>query len=146
MASISLPTVAIIAAAGTAVTAGTAAYESHVTGVATANADKRKARVEQDSETTKQIGMRQNMLRALATQNAGTLGATGTGAGTGFGANAMRQITQGQDDLMVSSSNASAQTSLLDAAASNASAAGNIGAVGALAGGTAKLAGMYADG
>ena len=82
--------------------------------------------------------MRQNMLKALAAQNAGTLGAVGTGIGSGFGANAMRQITQSQNDLMVSKANSSAQVSLLDEAGNNAESAGNIGAVGDLAGGVSS--------
>lgn len=125
MGSISVPTMALIATVGSA---SAAAYESHVQGVAASNADKQKARVEQLNESQKQISMRQNMLRALASQNAGTLGAIGTGAGTSFGANAMRQIKEGQNDLMVSQANSSAQVSLLDQAASNSQAAGNIGA------------------
>lgn len=129
------------AAAGTIASAGVAAYSSHEQGVAASNADKQKARVEQQSETAKQISMRQNMLRALATQNAGTLGAVGTGAGSGFGANAMRQITQSQNDLAVSSANSSAQVSLLDQAGANAQATGNLGAAGDIAGGLGKLAG-----
>jgi len=96
---------AIIAAAGTAVSAGVAAYQSHEQGVATANADKRKARVEADSETQKQISMRQNMLRSLATQNA-QAGVGGTGVNK---AGALRQIDQAQNDIMVSQSNSSAQ-------------------------------------
>lgn len=142
MGSVTLPTMAIIAAAGTAVSAGVAAYESHEQGVAASNADKRKARVEQDSETQKQITMRQNMLRSLASQNAASLGAVGTGNGTSFGANANRQITQAQNDIMVSKSNASAQVSLLDQAGANAEAAGNIGAAKDLVGGATKIAGM----
>jgi hypothetical protein len=138
----SAATMAYIAAAGTAVSAGAAAYESHEQGVATSNADKQKARVEQDSEAQKQIQMRQNMLRALASQNAGTLGAVGTGAGSGFGANAMRQITQSQNDLMVSQANSSAQVSLLDQAAGNAVSAGNVGAGADVFGGIAKTAGL----
>lgn len=142
MPSISLPTLGIIAAVGSVASAGVAAYESHEQGVATANADKRKARVEAESETNKQINMRQNMLRALATQNAGTLGSVGTGRGTGFGANAGRQITEAQNDIMVSQSNSSAQVSLLDQAAGNAVAAGNIGAAGDVLGGVTKYAGL----
>lgn len=130
MASISVTTAAYIAAGAAAASGAASAYESHETGVATSNADKQKARVEAQNETQKQIDMRQQMVRALASQNAGTLGAVGTGRGTGFGANAMRQITQAQNDLMVSSANSSAQVSLLDQAASNAQATGNIGAVG----------------
>lgn len=140
MGSISIPTIAYIAAAGAAVSAGASAYESHEQGVATQNADKQKARVEADSETQKQITMRQNMLRALASQNAGTLGAVGTGAGSSFGANAGRQISQAQNDLMVSKANSSAQVSLLDQAGANAAASGNIGAVGDVASGATAVA------
>lgn len=133
--------IAIISAVGTAVSAGVAAYSSHEQGVATANADKQKARVEQLNETQKQINMRQKMLAALASQNAGTLGSVGTGANSGFGANAMRQITQNQNDLAVSSANESAQVSLLDQAASNATAAGNIGAAGDVISGASTFLG-----
>jgi hypothetical protein len=112
---------------------GIEAYETHQQGVAQANADKQKARVESLNETQKQINMRQNMLRALASQNAGTLGAIGTGVGTSFGASAMRQINQAQNDVMVSRANSSAQVSLLDQAAHNAQTTANIGAIGDLA-------------
>lgn len=133
---------AIIAAVGTAASAGVAAYSAHEQGVATSNADKQKARVEKEQATNQQINARQKMLAALASQNAGSLGAVGTGAGSGFGANAMRQITQNQNDLAVSSANESAQVSLLDQAASNATAAGNIGAVGDVVGGVTSYAKM----
>jgi hypothetical protein len=135
--------IAITAAVGSALASAGGAYEQHEQGVATSNMDKQKARVEQDNETQKQIGMRQNMLKALAAQNAGTLGAVGTGIGSGFGANAMRQITQNQNDLMVSAANSSAQVSLLDQAGANAEAAGNIGAAGSLAGGVSSTIGTY---
>lgn len=143
MPSVSIPasTLAIIAAATTAVGAGVAAYESHEQGVAASNADKQKARVEQLNENQKQITMRQNMLRALASQNAGTMGAVGTGGPSSFGANAMRQIQQGQNDLAASSANSSAQVSLLDQAAANARSSGDIGAVGDILGGASKIAG-----
>lgn len=118
MASVSIPVaVTLIAAAGTA-------YESHEQGEATQAADTRKARVEADNEEQKQIGMRQNMLKALASQNA-EAGVGGVGLSK---ANTMRQITQAQNDLMISQSNSSAQVSLLDQAGANAVAAGNVGA------------------
>lgn len=136
MGSISLPAIGAfvssyggaIAAGASAVATAATAYESHEAGVAAQNADKQKARVEADQETQKQITMRQNMLRALATQNAGSLGAVGTGAGSSFGANTNRQISQAQNDLMVSKANSSAQVSLLDQAGANAATTGNIGA------------------
>lgn len=131
-----------IAAVGTAVSAGAGAYESHQQGVAASNADKQKARVASLDAAQKQIDMRQNMLKALSSQNAGTLGAIATGAATGFGANTNRQISQAQNDLATNSANDSAQVSLLDQAAGNALSSGNIGAVGDLAGGAAKLAGL----
>lgn len=129
---------ALIAVGGTAVSAGLSAYESHQQGVATQNMDKQKARVEADNETQKQIGMRQNMLRALATQNA----QAGAGGGSVNKAGAMRQIDQAQNDIMVSQSNSSAQVSLLDQAGKNARAAGDIGAVGDVVGGVTKYADM----
>ncbi len=122
----------------TAVAAGASAYESHEQGVATANADKRKARVEADKETQNQINMRQNMLRALATQNA----TAGVGGGTVNRAGALRQIDQAQNDIMVSKSNSSAQVSLLDQAAQNARSAGDIGAATDIVGGIGKAAGI----
>lgn len=140
MGSISLPTMAIIAAVGTAASAGVAAYSAHEQGVAASNADKQKARVEQLNETSKQISMRQRMLAALSSQNAGTLGAVGTGGASSFGANAMRQITQNQNDLAVSNANESAQVSLLDQAGANARAAGNLGAASDAVGGAASAA------
>lgn len=136
MGSISLPTLAIIASVGAATSAGVAAYGAHEQGVAAANADKRKARVEADNERQKQISMRQNMLRALASQNAGALGAGVSRAG------AMRQIDQAQNDLLVSKANSAAQVSLLDQAAGNAVATGNLTAAGDVVSGAAQYAGL----
>lgn len=124
-----------IAAGVGALGSAVSAYGQHQAGVAASNMDKQKARAEGISAGQQQINMRQKMLSSLAAQNAGTLGATGTGRGTGFGANAMRQITQNQNDLMANSANESAQVSLLDQGASNATAAGNLGAAGAGLGG-----------
>lgn len=124
--SVTASTMSYLVLAGT--TAATA-YEYHEQGVQTDNMNKQKARVEQQTETGKQITMRQNMLRALAAQNAGTLGSVGTGANSGFGANTMRQIKQNQNDLAVSNANESAQVSLLDQAGVNAEQAGNVKAI-----------------
>lgn len=115
----------VFAAAGL-VGSGVSAYGAHQQGVATANADKQKARVEQISGAQKQIDMRQRMISALASQSAGA----GVGGVSVNKANAMRQITQSQNDLMVNSANTSAQVSLLDQGAVNAGAAGNIAAGG----------------
>jgi len=130
-----------VAAAATVASAGVAAYSSIQQGQEQAKVAKQKATQEALTETGKQITMRQNMLRALASQNAGTLGAVGTGGATSFGANARRQINQAQNDLLVSKANQSAQVSLLDQSAKEDVAAGNLGAIGDVAGGVAKLAG-----
>lgn len=120
-----------------ALAAGASAYESHEQGVATQNMDKRKARVEAENATQKQIGMRQNMLRALATQNS----MAGVGGGGLNKANTMRQITEGQNDIMVNASNSSAQVSLLDQAGRNARSAGDIGAAVDVLGAASKYPG-----
>ncbi|HEX4268432.1 MAG TPA: hypothetical protein VHY36_11130 [Steroidobacteraceae bacterium] len=135
----------MVAAAGTVASAGVAAYSSIQQGQATANADKQKATAETLKETQNQINMRQNLLKALASQNAGTLGAVATGAATGFGANVTRQLNQGTNDLMVSKANASSQVSLLDNAASDATAAGAEGAATDAFGGLSKGASQVAS-
>jgi GTP cyclohydrolase II len=124
-----------ITAAATALAAAGSAVEARQQGVATDKMDRQKARVEQINETQKQ--------KALASQNADTLGAVATGRATGFGANALRQINQAQNDLMVSNANSSAQVSLLDQAGTNASDAGSITAATDLASGAAKTASLY---
>jgi uncharacterized BrkB/YihY/UPF0761 family membrane protein len=139
MGSISIPTMVAIGASVAAT--GAAAYESHLQGVATANEAKAKARQESISAAQQQIDMRQKMLRALASQNAGTLGGIGTGLGTSFGANAMRQINEAQNDIMVSRSDSSAKLSLLDMQGENALQAGNAQAIGDVLQGTAKFFG-----
>lgn len=135
-----------IEAVAAVASAGAAAYESHQQGVEASNMAKSKARVEADRAAGEQITSRQNMLRALASENAGSLGAVGTSAGTGFGANARRQIGQGQNDLLMSKSNASAQISLLDQQASNATSSGNFGAFNDLASGALTAAKNYKPG
>lgn len=140
MTSISLPTLALIASVGST---AAAAYSSHEQGVAASNADKQKATAEKLNENQKQIDMRQNMLKALAAQNAGTLGAVGTGIGSSFGANTMRQIKENQNDLAVSNANESAQVSLLDQAAASATAAGNLGAAADVLGGSSTAINNY---
>jgi hypothetical protein len=127
------------AAAGLLGSVGSAVSQRQA-GIATDKEDRRKALQAQLDASQKQITMRQNMLRALASQNAGTLGAVGTGRGTSFGANALRQITQNQNDLAANQADESAQVSLLDQAGSNAASAGSFGAASALGSGAAAFA------
>ena len=122
MGSISIPTtLALVSAAGTA--AGV--YSQHEAGVAQANDDKMRSRQAGLEAGQKQIEIRQNMLKALATQNAAA-GASGIGTGGSFGANAKRQITQNQNDLLALSANTSAQQQQYGAEASNAITTGNL--------------------
>jgi len=128
MGSVSIPTaVAYAAAAASAAGAAYGAYSSHEAGVAASNQAKDKARVEALDAAQKQIGIRQNMLRALASQSA-SAGVGGIGTGGSFGANVGRQITQNQSDLLVNSANSSAKISLLDQAANNARFTGDANA------------------
>lgn len=67
----------------------------------------------------KQITIRENMLKALSTQNAAA-GAGGIGTGGSFGANVNRQISQNQNDLLALNANTSAQVSQYNSQATSA--------------------------
>lgn len=135
MSAISLPAIGAfistyggaIAAGTTLVAAGATAYEQHESGVAASNQAKDKARVAADQATQVQINQRQNLMRALASQDAAS-GAGGIGTGGSFGANAQRQITQNQNDLLVTGAGASAQIAGYNQQASNDVLTGNINA------------------
>lgn len=124
MGSISLTTLAVISAASAAAGTAVSVYESHESGVAAANQAKDKARIANDQAVQQQINMRQNLVRALATQDA-QAGAGGIGTGGSFGANALRQITQNQNDLLVTQAGASAQVSAYNQQASSDILMGN---------------------
>ena len=82
-----------------------------------------KARQAGLDATGKQIQIRQNMLQALASQNA-RAGANGQGTGGSFGAGVQRQITQNQNDLLTNSTGASTQEQLFTEAGSAAATGG----------------------
>lgn len=134
--AVALPILALVATVGSG---AMAAVSSREQGIAVQREDRAKANVAALQAGQQQIAMRQKMLAALASQTANTLGAIGTGRGTSFGANAMRQITQGQNDLLVNKANESAQVSLLDQQGANAAATGTIGAVGDTLGLASKI-------
>lgn len=135
MSAVSLPAIGAfiaanggaIAAGATIVAAGATAYEQHTAGVAASNQAKDKARVAADQSTQVQINQRQNLMRALASQDA-QAGAGGIGTGGSFGANAKRQITQNQNDLLVTGAGASAQVAGYNAQAGNDVLTGNVNA------------------
>lgn len=134
-----LGALALVAAVGTAASAGVSAYGQREAGIAQARQARAQANVEKLKANQEQINMRQRMMAALASQNDATKGAVSTGIASGFGANAMRQIKQNQNDLMISRANASGQISLLDQQAANASAAGSLAAAGDVVGGAVKV-------
>jgi hypothetical protein len=101
------------------------AFEQHKAGVAQANDAKMRSRQAGLEAGQKQINIRQNMLKALATQNAAA-GAAGIGTGGSFGANVGRQIKQNQNDLLALSSDTSGQQSQYGAQARNDVTTGNI--------------------
>ncbi len=101
------------------------AFASHEAGVANKNEAEMKSRQAGLEAGQKQIQIRQNMLKALASQNAAA-GAGGIGTGGSFGANVNRQITQNQSDLLALSADTSSQQSLYGQQASNAVTTGNL--------------------
>ena len=104
---------------------GASAYGQHQAGVAQADDAKMRARQAGLEAGQKQIGIRENMLKALASQNTAA-GQGGIGTGGSFGANVNRQITQSTNDLLALNADTSATESQYGAEASNAMKTGNI--------------------
>ena len=114
-----------LASGASLLTGAVGADGQHQAGVAQKNDDAMRARQAGLDAAQKQIGIRQNMLSALASQNAAA-GQGGIGTGGSFGANVNRQITQNQNDLLALSADTSAQQAQYGAAGANAAATGNI--------------------
>lgn len=112
---------AVIAFVGTAASAA----EMHIAGVQAKNQDIVKTRQAGLDAASKSIQIRQNMMQALASQNA-RAGAAGIGTGGSFGAGIQRQITQNQNDLLTNSANVSTQQQLFGMAGASAEQQGNI--------------------
>jgi hypothetical protein len=123
----SIFTLGNVAQAASLIGGAGSAYEKHAQGVALSNDDKMKARQAALQAGQQQINLRQNMLKALASQN-NAAGAGGIGTGGSFGANVNRQISQSQNDLLALSSNGSAQTQQYESQAGAALQSGNVGA------------------
>ena len=123
----SLFTLGNLATAGSLISGGLGAYQKHVQGVAMSNDAKDKARQAGLEAAQKQINIRQNMLRALGSQNA-QAGQGGIGTGGSFGANVNRQISQNQNDLLALSADTSGQQQQYGQQAAAATQGGNLGA------------------
>lgn len=126
-----------ILAAVTAASVAATVVETRNAGIATANNAAMQSRVEGDAAKQQEIQRRQQLMRALATQNAAA-GAEGIETDGSVAAGARRQINQNENDLLVTDANASVRQSMLASQASNARAAGNLGAVASLLGGATK--------
>ncbi len=101
------------------------AFEQHKQGVAQAHDAAMRSRQAGLEAGQKQINIRQNMLKALASQNSAA-GAAGIGTGGSFGANVNRQITQNQNDLLGVGADTSIQTQQYSAQGRNAITTGNV--------------------
>jgi hypothetical protein len=123
MGSVSVPVALEIAAATAAAGTAVSAYSSYQAGQATKAQDKQKATQAGLDSGQKQIDIRQNMLRALASQNA-QAGVGGIGTGGSFGANVNRQITQNQSDLATLSTDTITQQQLYAEAGNSAATTG----------------------
>lgn len=126
----------IIAATAAAGAVGSAVMQ-HNAGVATKNNAIFQARIEGDAAKQQEITRRQNLLRALSSQNAAA-GAGGVETSGSVGAGMRRQINQNNNDLLVVDANASSRQSMLQSQASNAVRAGNMGAAVSLLDGGVK--------
>ncbi len=140
MGSISIPTIgAYVAAAGEAAASAVAtaspylaaagavvgAVATHQSGEAQKADAAMKSRQAGLEAGQKQINIRQNMLKALASQNAAA-GAAGIGTGGSLGAGVQRQITQNQNDLLTLKTNTGTQQELYTMQGNAAETAGNL--------------------
>ena len=128
--SVALPGASIFTLGNAATAAGLigsagSAYAQHAAGVAQKNDATMRARQAGLEAGQKQINIRQNMLKALASQNAAA-GAAGIGTGGSFGANVNRQITQNSNDLLALNADTSAEQSQYVAQGNNAVTTGNL--------------------
>lgn len=115
----------IIAAVASAGSVAVAAVGAHEQAIATKDDAQMRANQAKLEAGQKQIQIRQNMLRALASQNAAA-GVSGIGTGGSFGANVQRQLTQNQNDLLALSANTSSLVQEYNAQGAAATAEGNI--------------------
>lgn len=130
------------AAVATTVAAGTySAVQARNAGIAQSNELKAQSRVEGLAAKQNEIERRRDLIRALSSQNAAA-GAAGVTTDGSIGAIMKRDIRDNQNDLLVSSANSSAQSSLRRSQASNSRQQGNIRAVTSLLDTGAKTYGM----
>lgn len=118
--------------AGTAVVGGALAVKGqHDAGVATDQQNKFQARTEADAAKGREIARRQDLMRALSTQNAAA-GAGGVETSGSIGGTARTDIKQNRQDLMYDAAGVGSRRSALLAAGSNARLSGNLAAAGSL--------------
>lgn len=117
-----LSTAATVASVAGTVGGAVMAHKSGEAQAADANMRAHQAGLEAGQ---KQISIRENMMKALSSQNAAA-GAGAIGTGGSFGANVNRQISQNQNDLLGLSADTSSTVSQYGAQAQNDVTAGNV--------------------
>lgn len=118
--------------AATAVVGGGLAVKSqHDAGVAQDQQAKFQARTEADAAKGREITRRQDLMRALSSQNAAA-GAAGVETSGSIGQIMRTNIKQNQQDLLYDAAGVGARRAAMLAGGENARLAGNAGAVGTL--------------
>lgn len=117
------------------------AKASHDAGVAANDQAKFQSRIEGDAAQGREIQRRQDLLRALSSQNAAA-GAAGAETGGSIGGIARTNIKQNQQDLLTDAAGTGARRAALLAQGANADKAGNLAAAGSLMDTVASAASM----
>lgn len=115
----------------TLVAGGVAAKGYHDAGVATKQQNQFQARIEGDAAKGREIQRRQDLMRALSSQNAAA-GAAGVETSGSIGGIARTNIKQNQQDLLTDAAGVGARRVALLTAGDNAQRAGNLQAAGSL--------------
>lgn len=143
LAAIPIATLLAGTAAVGAVGAGLiSANESRNAGIAANQQAQSQARLEGDAAKGREIQRRQDLLRALASQNAAA-GAAGVETSGSIGGIMRTNIKQNQQDLLTDAAGAGARRVALLAQGSNAQRSGNAQAFGTLLDTASKGASLY---
>lgn len=118
--------------AATAVAGGVMAAKSqHDAGVAVSQQNQFQSRVDADAAKGREIARRQDLMRALASQNA-SAGAKGVETSGSIGGIMRTDIKQNQQDLAYDAAGVSARRAALASQGANARTSGNAAAAGTL--------------
>lgn len=108
-----------------------AAKSQHDAGVATDQQNQFQARIDADAAKGRELTRRQDLMRALASQNAAA-GAAGVETSGSIGGIMRTNIKQNQQDLLTDAAGVGARRAALAAQGANARTAGNAAAAGTI--------------